>query len=172
MDFDQGPDSAREKELERLMALYEDSLLRMCFLYLRDQSLAEDALQETFLKAYRSMHTFRGASGEKTWLMRIAINTCKDMRRLSWFRRVDLRTALEDLPEGSYPFTPQDDWLVREIMGLSSRYREVVLLRYYQNMPVAEVAKALGIPASTAYARLKKAQGILKRELERWELCE
>lgn len=71
----------REHHLESLMARYQTPVLRMCFAYLRDRQLAEDAAQETFVKAYRALAAFRGDSDEKTWLMRIAINTCKDMRR-------------------------------------------------------------------------------------------
>ena len=67
--------------LEGAMARWEKSLLRMCYAYLGDMALSEDAVQETFLKAYRALDSFRGEAAEKTWLMRIAINTCKDMRR-------------------------------------------------------------------------------------------
>ena len=69
----------RQAALERLMAQYGTALLRMCCLYLRDYSLAEDAVQETFLKAYARLDTFRGDCSEQTWLMKIAINTCRDM---------------------------------------------------------------------------------------------
>lgn len=73
--------SERAAWLEQAMARYEESLLRMCFAYLGDAALAEDAVQETFVKAYRALPDFRGEAQEKTWLTRIAINTCKDVRR-------------------------------------------------------------------------------------------
>ena len=78
-----GPDRAQDPnhELERLVLQYQQPLLRTCFLYLRDRTLAEDAVQETFLKAYRSLASFRGECSEKTWLMKIAMNTCCDLRR-------------------------------------------------------------------------------------------
>lgn len=72
-----GPDSLREQRLVRLMDLYERELLGLCSLYLRDIHLAEDAVQETFFKAYQAMEEFRGECGEKTWLTRIAVNTCR-----------------------------------------------------------------------------------------------
>lgn len=78
-----------EKELTRMIEQYSSSLLNMCYIYLRDRELAEDALQETFLKAYRTRSSFRGDSHEKTWLTRIAINTCRDMRRSAWFTHVN-----------------------------------------------------------------------------------
>lgn len=64
----------RRDELERMMTQYGDALFRMCCLHLRDEALAEDAVQETFLKAYRRMDSFRGDCREQSWLMGIAIN--------------------------------------------------------------------------------------------------
>lgn len=63
----------KDERLYQMMEQYGDGILRMCALYLGDSALA----QETFLKAYRSMDTFRGESSEKTWLTRIAINLCR-----------------------------------------------------------------------------------------------
>ena len=63
-----------EQLLERLMNDYGDALLRMCCLYLKDYQLAEDAVQETFIKAMKSYGTFKHQSSEKTWLIRIAVN--------------------------------------------------------------------------------------------------
>lgn len=97
--------------LEDAMLRYEESLLRMCFAYLGDTSLAEDAVQETFLKAYQSLDSFRGDASEKTWLLRIAINTCKDVRRSAWFRHVDRSVALDTLAEPSTPCAEYDDAL-------------------------------------------------------------
>ena len=67
--------SPHEGALIRLMRQYEKEVLKVCTLYLRDLTLAEDATQETFFKAYKAMDRFQGGSSEKTWLMRIAINT-------------------------------------------------------------------------------------------------
>ncbi len=172
MDFAQGPNRVREVELERMMAHYETSLLRMCFLYLHDVHMAEDAVQETFLKAYGHLNTFRGDSSEKTWLMRIAINACKDMRRTSWFRKVDFSTSLDDVPEAVYEFTLWDDSLIQEIMRLPGKFKDVVLLFYYQDMTANEVSESLRIPISTVYDRLKRAQKKLQRQLERRDFHE
>lgn len=166
MDFLPVPDRAREAQMERLVTLYGDSLLRMCFVYLHDAALAEDALQETFLKAYRHFHDFRGDSSEKTWLTRIAINACKDVRRSNWFRLVDRRLSLDNLPEPVCAFEPADETLIRKVMALPGKYKAVVLLFYYQGMTAEEIGRALGIAKPTVYARLKKACAKLKCELE------
>ncbi len=168
MNFVPVPNKVREAEIERLMTLYEDSLLRMCFVYLHDAGLAEDAVQETFLKAYNSLDSFRGESSEKTWLMRIAINTCKDIRRSKWFCLVDRRIALDHIPEAVCAFKPQDETLIISVMRLPGKYKVAVLLYYYQGLTVGEIGETLGIAKPTVYARLKKAQAKLKTELEGW----
>ena len=75
METVKGPDSSNDKLLTRLIDQYQAILLQICFMYLHDRTMAEDAVQETFLKAYRSLPSFRRECSEKNWLIRIAINT-------------------------------------------------------------------------------------------------
>ncbi len=159
----------REAWLERAMEQYEESLLRMCFVYLGDAQLAEDAVQETFLKAYRSLSGFRGEASEKTWLLRIAINTCKDVRRGAWFRHVDRNVALDQLREPSAPDAAFDDSLTRAVMALKPRYRAAVLLCYYKGLTGQEAAQALGVSRATVMNRLRKAKEQIKKALEAWD---
>lgn len=159
----------REAWLERAMEQYEESLLRMCFVYLGDAQLAEDAVQETFLKAYRSLSGFRGEASEKTWLLRIAINTCKDVRRGAWFRHVDRNVALDQLREPSAPDAAFDDSLTRAVMALKPRYRAAVLLCYYKGLTGKEAAQALGVSRATVMNRLRKAKEQIKKALEAWD---
>lgn len=163
-----GPDHAlnRDSELERLVAQYQKPLLRMCFLYLRDKALAEDAVQETFLKAYRSMETFRADSSEKTWLMKIAMHTCCDVYRSRWYKMIDRRFTPDMLPEAAQPFEPEEESLVCEVMQLPRKLREVLLLYYYQDMNVMEIADSLGISQSSVSGRLKRAREKLRMQLE------
>ena len=161
-------DEERGAWLERAMANHEAALLRLCFAYLGDAGLAEDAVQETYVKAYKGYDRYRQESGEATWLTRIAINTCKDMRRGAWFRHIDRSMTLDSLPEGSIPFTERDDTLTRAVMALKPRLREVVLLHDWQGLTAEATAEALGIARSTMYNRLDKAHRLLKKELEAW----
>ena len=161
----------KEAWLERAMEQYEESLLRMCFAYLGDAALAEDAVQETFWKAYRALERFRGDAGEKTWLLRIAINTCRDLRRSAWFRHVDRNVALDALGEPADPaqeWSQGDDTLTRAVMGLKPKYRETVLLCWYQGLTGQETANVLKISRSAVMNRLKQAKTILRKELEAW----
>ena len=98
--------------------------------------------------------------------MRIAINTCKDMRKSAWFRYVERTITLDDLPEPAQPFSEDDSLLTIEVMKLPRKLLEAVLLYHYKGMTVYEVAQALGITAPSVSARLKKAHDKLRRTLE------
>ena len=160
----------RDAWLEGAMEQYEESLLRMCFACLGDAALAEDAVQETFLKAYRALNRFRGDAEEKTWLLRIAINTCRDLRRSAWFRHVDRKVKLDGLgePASAQEWSEWDDTLTRAVMGLRPKYREAVLLCCYQGLTGQEAASVLKISRSAVMNRLRQAKAILRKELEVW----
>ena len=98
-------EDVREQALVRLMEQYGDGIKRICCVYLRDLSAAEDAAQETFIKAYDHIEPLLGGEimNERAWLSRIAINTCKDMLRSSWMRHIDRQRAIEELPLAAPP---------------------------------------------------------------------
>ena len=154
--------------LDGAVTRWEKPLLRLCFAYLCDTALAEDAVQETFFKAWKNCERFRGDADEKTWLTRIAINTCKDLLKSSWARNTDRSVVPELLPEGSVPFDERDDTVTRAVMSLPPKLKEAVLLRWYQGLTLEEMVKVLRLPRSTVNYRLKKAKTILKSELEDW----
>ena len=156
---------ARET-LDALMRQHGSRLLRLCAMNLRDASLAQDAVQDTFLKAFRQFHRFRGDADALTWLTAIAINVCRDYRRTAWFRHVDRR--MDDLPEQAANFPFQDNTVITEVMNLPDKYREVILLRYYQDMKQKEVAAALGLTERAVRQRLHKANAILRERLKEW----
>ena len=154
--------------LERLMAQYGDTLLRMCWTMLHDRELARDAVQETFLKAYRSLAALREGGTEKAWLIRIAINTCRDMQRSRWWRMINRSVTPDDLPEPACNAPLPDSTALTALINLPQKYREVIWLHYYQQMPLAEIARILDIPASTVRSRLMRAKDKLYRKLEGW----
>ncbi|MBP3426765.1 MAG: sigma-70 family RNA polymerase sigma factor [Clostridia bacterium] len=164
-----GPDDAQNREatLESLVIRYQAQLLRMCYLFLKDRALAEDAVQETFIKAYKSMTAFRGDCSEKTWLMTIAMNTCRDLRRSGWYRFFDRRVTPDMLPQAAAPCNETDEELALAVMRLPAKLREVILLYYYQGMNVHEIALTLGITQSAVSGRLKRARERLHNQLQR-----
>ena len=159
-------------ELERLVAQYQGAVLRTCYLYLCDRSQAEDAVQETFLKVYRNLDSFRGESSEKTWILKIAMRTCYDMNHSGWSRFFNRRVTPEMLPEASVPFTERDDALTQAVMRLPEKLRRVIILYYYQGLSVREIAETLGITQPSVSSRMKRGREKLKAALEGREIDE
>lgn len=162
MEVVKGPDSNREERLTRMVEQYQSSLLTMCYAYLHERELAEDAVQETFLKAYRAMDSFRGESSEKTWLTSIAINVCRSVHRNVWFSRVNRSVTPEDLSVAVWDDYDQDAAdLAAAIQKLPDKLKEVILLYYYQEIPMPEIAQIVGVTTSMVSKRIKKAHAKL-----------
>ncbi len=162
----QSPDRTPEAEIDRLVSAYQSALLRLSYAYLHDRALAEDAVQETFLKAYRNLDRFRGDSSEQTWLMKIAMNVCRDLRRAGWFRHTDRSVTPDMLPEPSAQASAQDREITLEVMRLPVKLREAVLLYYFQEMSTVAIAEALGITQQAVSGRLRRARTKLRTVLE------
>lgn len=168
--MDNAPSSSnvREGKISYLIDAYGTALSRICYLYLRDVSLAEDAVQDTYIKAYQKLDDFDPQNdwSEKAWLTRIAVNTCKDYRKSAWFQRVDRRVDPSDIPQAA-TMDKEELRLLEDVMELPAKLKVAVLLYYYLDMSVKEIMSTLGISQSTVYQRLDRAQKKLKTKLER-----
>ncbi len=158
--------SPEARRLSEMAEAYQEELLHVCFLYLQDQALAEDAVQETFLKAYRALPRYREECSPKTWLTRIAINTCRDMRRTAWFRYLRWNQIPEWAASCEPDVSEESIAVSVEIARLPAKLKEAVLLYYYQDMTVNEIAEALGISQSSVSGRLKRAREKLRSALK------
>lgn len=159
---------AAQERLQHMMTAYGTRLLRLCAVILKDAALAEDAAQDTYLKAWKKLHTLKDEQSEEAWLMRIGINTCRDYLRTAWLRRVDRRVPLSSLPEAWQEMADPDDTVMQAVLSLPLIYRAVVTLRYDQGLPVAQIAEALHLTPGAVKARLRRANEQLRRQLERW----
>lgn len=156
------PGITNEEEMTRLMDLYSGMLLGVCTMLLSDWSLAQDVVQETFVKAWKRGDFQKGS--EKAWLMRVAVNLCHDYHRSRWYRHTDRRRTPEDLPfQAPAAFDSEIIQLVRQ---LPMREKEAIVLFYWNNMNADEIAAMTGSSRSAVYRRLEKAKKHLKLELE------
>lgn len=169
MAYAEATGTDRKARLEQWIVMYGDDILRTCFVYLADMALAEDAMQDTFLKAWNSMAQFeeRNGSTVKTWLTRIAINTCRDYQRSRWFRHVDRSKVLVEISAERLYMPPQERALFLALLYLPTKFKQTVLLYYYHGMTLQEIADCLSISVSAVHQRLQKAQDLLKAALEK-----
>lgn len=167
------------QDFDRVVAAHRLQIFRFLLASLRDVDLAETLTQECFLKAHRNWKSFRGESSALTWLMRIAINLQKDHwrnRRMQFWRTahtnaVDADEASEWLPSGES--SPEQQLLARErvkqvwraVENLSGRQRTMFLLRYVEEMDIAEIAATTGLSDGTVKAHLSRALGRVRQEL-------
>ena len=167
MNQDTAAHTGNKQLLAQWIARYSDVILRTSYVYLHDPGQAEDAMQDTFLKAYQSIDKQNPDKilSEKAWLMRIAINVCHDYHRSRWFRYIDKTKSAEDIPRTQPETLPQDRALLDEIYRLPEAAKQVLLLYYYQEMTLQETADVLNISRSAVHKRLLKAQKLLKGKL-------
>ena len=144
-----------------------DSLYAVAFRILRDTGLAEDALQNALVLAWRRLPKLREPDRFEAWIHRILVHACYDesQRTRSWRTSV---TALPlDIPESSDSASTiaDRDELERAFRHLSIEQRAVFVLHHYLGLPLVEVAELLGIPAGTARSRLHYAMAGLRNAL-------
>ncbi|MBQ8554960.1 MAG: sigma-70 family RNA polymerase sigma factor [Clostridia bacterium] len=162
------PGDVREAMLTRIMDVYGSSVLRVCYLYLRDYALAQDAAQTTFMKVWQSLDTLRSGATEKAWVMRIAVNTCKNMLKSRDYRQYAYAVDFSSLPEPAAEAVLPDDTVLRAVLGLPEKYRMPVVLHYYQSLSLKEAAQVLETPQVTVRTRLHRARHLLYEQLEGW----
>ena len=154
-----------------LVELYQNRIYSFSLRLLKNPQAAEDAAQETFVKAFRGLTSYDPTYPFASWLFRIAHNACMDALR-SGNKTISMdEENFPDLPDGA----PGIDMIVAEaidseriealLAALPPLYSEVLLLQYREDMGPAEIARVIGAPEGTVKARLFRARGILKAKL-------
>ena len=151
--------------VEELIDQHGDDILRLCLLYMGERQLAEDAFQETFVRAWRHLSAFRGESSAKTWLSHIAVNVCRDMLRTPWLRMRRSARSVEEMEHLPAPDAAPRNELMDAIRDLPDKYREVIVLVYVQDMKLREAAAQLRLPVPTVSTRLRRARARLAQLL-------
>jgi len=158
---------ARSKEetsrsIEEIYTEYANMIYWVCFAYMKNTADTEDVVSDVFVRLIKSEVTFRDKEHEKAWLLRTAINLCKDNLK-NWRRKsVDIdeyeNLQSENPLEGNEALTA--------VMELPPRYKDAVYLYYYEGYSISEIAQILKKPQSSVKVHLHKARKILKGVLE------
>lgn len=150
----------------RLYDQYATDVLRVCYFYLSDREKAEDVCQDVFVRLMTT-HLLLQPGREKSWLLKVALNRCRDLWRGAWLKRVILGGPTFELIPAPDEFSRRDDQqaMMAAINQLPATFKEVILLHYYQGMNIAEIAQMLELPEGTISSRLsrgrKKLESIL-----------
>ncbi|HKV42862.1 MAG TPA: sigma-70 family RNA polymerase sigma factor [Blastocatellia bacterium] len=168
---------------EELVAHFELPVYCLCYRLLGDAEEARDAAQETFMKVYRGLKHFRGDSGLKTWIYRIAINQTMNQQR--WWRRrhkdetVSLELSRADseitlgsslpssdaTPEQQAMSSEREERVMRALGEIKKEYRAALVLREVEELSYEEIAEALAISIGTVKSRIARGREDLRRRV-------
>jgi RNA polymerase sigma-70 factor (ECF subfamily) len=161
------------EELEELYQAHGRRLFGLAWLLTRQGAEAEDCVQETFLRALRSLDSYDERGQARAWLDRILVNVVRERgRRSSHFRDHVAPRLLAEAGSGCDPAPPQDERLASSelaarvlavLPSIPGTFREVLVLRHFEDRPTAEVAAVLGLPPATVRTRLKRGRDMLAR---------
>jgi len=169
--------SGDRAQFTSLMRQYNRRLYRLARATLRDDAEAEDALQDAYLAAYRSMSQFRGEASLGTWLSRLVLNECLGRLRRSERRSkvvpmvspnaemADVAAATVAQPERMAARAQIREVLEHKLDELPETFRIVFVLRSVEELSVEETAAALDIPEATVRSRYFRAKGLLREAL-------
>ncbi len=176
-----GCQNGDEDAIEQLVREYQLPLYRLALSVLDDHLEADEATQDAFLAALKGLSSYRGEAALSTWLYSITLNVCRSRlrRRKGWERLKKAIRAIFQLGEGrgeslgDSPAHPEDAMIQDEagvalwnaVEALGEKHRLPVLLYYYHDLPVSEIALILGIPEGTVYSRLRTAHDRLRDRL-------
>ena len=163
--------------LEKLMIDFGNELVRLAFSYVKDAEIAKDMVQNTFIKCYKNLDSFRFDAQIKTWLYRITINECKDYLK-SWnYKMVHVKSFINETAKSILPSTEKtvldkynNEEIKDTIFSLPKVYREVVYLYYYDSLTTDEIANVLDVSVNTVKTRLRRAKQRLESMIKEAEL--
>jgi RNA polymerase sigma-70 factor (ECF subfamily) len=162
---------ARNGDREAFASLVDatsDRMFATAYRILRDTGLAEDALQDALLIAWRQLPTLRDPDRFEAWVRRLLVHACyaQARRRQSWTANIRLLPVEGQAgPDGIGSLVDRDA-LERAFRRLSVEHRAVFVLHHYVGIPLVEIAETLGIPAGTARSRLHQATRTLRAAME------
>ena len=146
-----------ELDIERIVDTYGNMLFRICLVILCNEKDAEDVVQDTFITYLTKSPTFNDSEHEKAWLITIATNRCKNMRRYNIIRK---HMDINDLQ--LYSKDVESYGLLEHLMRLPDKHKIVLLLHYVEGYKVDEIAKILTITTSAVKKRLQRGRELLR----------
>lgn len=169
-----------QRAFAELVELYQDKLFHMAYRMLNNRQEAEDVVQETFLRVYRSLDRYDENQKFSTWIYRIATNLCIDrLRKRKPSYSLDAESSEHEGLDGysmipSDNRTPESEVLLTEtqrivhqaIETLPPKYKTIMMLRYIQDLSLQEIGDVLEMPVTTIKTRVHRGREFLRKKLE------
>lgn len=164
-----------DRAFEAVSRRHWPQVASVCRRLLRHPEDVEDAVQETFLRAYRGLHRFRGEAGARTWLIRIAVNYCRSQQRSFWRRRIWIsgEAGLHTAQVADATLAVEGDHLRAEVFAalreLPERLSLPYVLHVFEELSGAEIAAVLECNESTVWSRIYAARRHLRKRLAAYD---
>ncbi len=136
---------------------YANDLYRVSLVYLKKREDAEEAVTDAFIRLMEYRSAFENDAHEKAWLMKTAVNICKNMRKSAWAKNVT-----PDDEVLSYMSAPEEVSIMEDVLSLPPKYRVIIYMHYYQGYKAAEIAQMLDMSVNTVLSRLSRGRRKLK----------
>lgn len=149
-------------EMTQLYHRYVQTVYRVCFIYMKNKQDTQDMVQNTFIRLMKDTTKFEGSEHEKAWLIRTAVNLCKDYYRKNRATPMDLTHLPEESVSDSYDLSG----VLEKVLALPAKYKTVIYMYYYEGYTSVQIAKILGEKESTIRSRLHHGRKRLKMEME------
>ncbi|MED4206491.1 sigma-70 family RNA polymerase sigma factor [Neobacillus mesonae] len=161
----------RDEWLEWFMNEYGERLTKLAYGYVKDWGIAQDVVQDVFVICYRQYNQAINVEFLKAWVYRITINRCKDVLKSSFIKRILLNNHISKIDHDSSPerellARDEKEQLAQFVLKLPLKYREVIILCYYEELSVTEIAALLDLNQNTVKTRLKRGRELLKKSWE------
>lgn len=150
-----------EEEVNAAIERYGDTVRRLCMVHLKNEADTQDIFQTVFLKYVLSSVRFESPEHEKAWLIRVTLNTCRDLLKSFFHNRVlPLEAAAAACTSG-----PEDSGVLQAVLALPPKYKDVIYLHYYEDYTAPEIGRILGKNVNTVYTLLNRAKKLLRETL-------
>ena len=155
-----------EASFNQLIKKYGNQVLQICYLYVKNYHTAQDLTQETFIRVYNKYYTLRDKTYEKTWIMKIAVNTCKNYLKMIKIVPLSLNDQYQVPSPDHYDVLLNTNAVTSYVVQLPEKYKEIVMLYYYEEFSIKEISQILKLKETTVLQRLKRARQKLRPLLE------
>jgi RNA polymerase sigma factor (sigma-70 family) len=166
----------RDEWLEFIMNEYGERLTKLAYNYLKDWGMAQDVVQDVFITCLNQYNQAVKIVYLKSWIYRITINRCKDVLKSSFVKRYLFQNDLfkhllnkDSLPEVNLFENDEKVQLSQKVLSLPIKYREVIILFYYEDLPITDIASLLAVNQNTLKTRLKRGRELLRKLWEERE---